>query len=470
MARGTYPDGVPEEFLIPEAVARTARRLPEVPRRSPASCGITGGTTRAAVVVDDLDGDGVLDIVDLEQRVPTRRSSVPRQGRRHVRGRRGPSRPQGASSAGSTSSATDYDNDGDIDLSRPARRLAAGRGAHPQVAAAQRRRRHLHRRDARGGPREAGFPDAGRRLVRLRQRRRPRPLRRQRVADRPDAVKARARPTPTIPRSLFRNDGDGTFTDVAAQAGVTNDRYCKGAAAGDYDDDGWIDLYVSNIGREPALPQQRRRHVHGRRAEARRDRAGRRQLRDLVLRLRQRRRPRHLRRRLRRRDRRPRGVATSGSRSTRSAPRLYRNKGDGTFEDVDADVASSGGRWRRWARTSATSTTTAGSTSTWHGLARLRRAHAERDAPERRRARTSSTSPSAGGFGHLQKGHGVAFADLDHDGDQDVFNELGGFYRGRRVLQLALREPGQREPLPHAQARGHGARTASPTARASRSS
>ena len=34
----------------------------------------------------------------------------------------------------------------------------------------------------------------------------------------------------------------------------------------------------------------------------------------------------------------------------------------------------------------------------------------------------------AGGFAHLQKGHGVAFGDLDGDGDQDLFHQLGGFY------------------------------------------
>ena len=34
----------------------------------------------------------------------------------------------------------------------------------------------------------------------------------------------------------------------------------------------------------------------------------------------------------------------------------------------------------------------------------------------------------AGGFGHLQKGHGVSFADIDNDGDQDVYVQMGGAY------------------------------------------
>ena len=47
---------------------------------------------------------------------------------------------------------------------------------------------------------------------------------------------------------LYRNKGDGTFEDVAPAAGVTNERYAKGAAWGDFDDDGRLDLYVSNFG------------------------------------------------------------------------------------------------------------------------------------------------------------------------------------------------------------------------------
>jgi len=49
--------------------------------------------------------------------------------------------------------------------------------------------------------------------------------------------------------ALFHNNHDGTFTDVAAKAGVTNDRWGFGVAIGDYDNDGWPDIYVSNYGK-----------------------------------------------------------------------------------------------------------------------------------------------------------------------------------------------------------------------------
>lgn len=49
--------------------------------------------------------------------------------------------------------------------------------------------------------------------------------------------------------ALFHNNHDGTFTDVSAKAGVTNDRWGYGCAVGDYDNDGWPDLYVTNFGK-----------------------------------------------------------------------------------------------------------------------------------------------------------------------------------------------------------------------------
>jgi enediyne biosynthesis protein E4 len=45
---------------------------------------------------------------------------------------------------------------------------------------------------------------------------------------------------------LYRNNGDGTFTDVTKKAGVADGRWSTGAAFGDYDNDGYLDLMVTN--------------------------------------------------------------------------------------------------------------------------------------------------------------------------------------------------------------------------------
>ncbi|PYY20066.1 MAG: CRTAC1 family protein [Acidobacteria bacterium] len=61
-----------------------------------------------------------------------------------------------------------------------------------------------------------------------------------------DALRGKAKG----PRAaLFHNNHDGTFTDVTESAGVANDRWGFGVAVGDYDNDGWPDLYVTNFGR-----------------------------------------------------------------------------------------------------------------------------------------------------------------------------------------------------------------------------
>jgi enediyne biosynthesis protein E4 len=48
---------------------------------------------------------------------------------------------------------------------------------------------------------------------------------------------------------LYRNNHDGTFTDVTAQAGLTASGWGQGVCVGDYDNDGWEDLYVTYYGK-----------------------------------------------------------------------------------------------------------------------------------------------------------------------------------------------------------------------------
>ncbi len=112
------------------------------------------------------------------------------------------------------------------------------------------------------------------------------------------------------PNRLYRNNGDGTFADVTEKAGVGDPRWSTGAAFADYDGDGWLDLFVANYVdvRLEALPA----FGKGKFCE----------FRGIPVQCG------------------PRGLSGSGD-------SLYRNKGDGTFEDVSkkAGVADPSGRF-----------------------------------------------------------------------------------------------------------------------------
>jgi hypothetical protein len=54
---------------------------------------------------------------------------------------------------------------------------------------------------------------------------------------------------PPLRNALYHNNRDGTFTDVTEKAGVAGGGYGMGAAVGDYNGDGWPDLYVTQYGR-----------------------------------------------------------------------------------------------------------------------------------------------------------------------------------------------------------------------------
>ena len=57
---------------------------------------------------------------------------------------------------------------------------------------------------------------------------------------------------PQLPRTssrLFRNNGDGTFTDATRQSGLINEAWGMGVSVADYDNDGYRDVFITNFGR-----------------------------------------------------------------------------------------------------------------------------------------------------------------------------------------------------------------------------
>jgi hypothetical protein len=241
---------------------------------------------------------------------------------------------------------------------------------------------------------------------------------------------------------LYRNNGDGTFTNVAEPAGVTNDRYAKGVAWGDYDDDGWLDAYVSNMGGPNRLYHNNGDGTFDDRAEPLGaagptnsfacwfwdyDNDGRLDLfvcgyqaflTDYVA-------------DLLGQPRRP-GV---------ELPRLYRNLGPEGFRDMTAEA----GLDRVYLPMGANfgDIDNDGYLDIYLSTGRPSYAFLVpnvllKNVGGRRFEDVSIRSGTA----HLQKGHGVSFADYDGDGDLDLFAELGGAVPGDRAHNALFQNPG----------------------------
>src|ERR1035437_9686772 len=61
------------------------------------------------------------------------------------------------------------------------------------------------------------------------------------------AIPSLKKESPQYYNRLYHNNGDGTYTDVTAKAGVARDGFDMGVAIGDYDNDGWPDIYVASV-------------------------------------------------------------------------------------------------------------------------------------------------------------------------------------------------------------------------------
>jgi hypothetical protein len=247
----------------------------------------------------------------------------------------------------------------------------------------------------------------------------------------------------TGPNRLYRNRGDGTFEEVAAQAGVQGkQQFCKGAVWLDYDNDGFPDLFVNYMQSGPQLFHNNRDGTFTDVTEAMGITGPRmgfacwafdfdndgwldifatcyeRTLDDLA------------------RNMLGLPIATESD-----VTRLYRNIGGKRFQDVSQETgvdkvfATMGSNFADFDNDGYLDFYLGTGEPPLHTLVPNRMF---KNVGGKRFAEITATS----GTGHLQKGHGVACGDWDRDGNVDLFVELGGATPGDRYHNALFQNPG----------------------------
>ena len=241
---------------------------------------------------------------------------------------------------------------------------------------------------------------------------------------------------------LYRNNGDGTFTNTAERAGVANTGDSLGTAWGDYDKDGYIDLHVVNYGQSNVLY---RNNGDGTFTDVTAttgmnlpvtdafvtffldvDNDA-----DLDI-----------------------FISNSGSfqafiagQIAGSAPHdadrqvLYRNNGDGTFTDVTRES----GLYHAFGAMGANfgDINSDGYLDIYLATGAPQMGRLERDALFRNNGDGTFTDATfALGLGNIGKGHGVTFGDADMDGDVDIYVSVGGAFIGDQWHNLFYQNTG----------------------------
>ena len=251
------------------------------------------------------------------------------------------------------------------------------------------------------------------------------------------------------PSELFHNQGDGTFAEKAASLGLATQGFVKGATWGDFDNDGQVDLYVSRLmGDNFLFRNQGAESIEEPRFVDVASLAGVKQPHNSF--------PTwfwdfdndgwldlfasgyHYNPEINAGD-----VAADylGLPTDAERARLFRNRGNGTFADV-----SQGHRLHKVLYTMGCNYVDLDNDG-WLDFYAGTGAPSLRSVMPNRMFRNAGGRvfqdvTASGGFGHLQKGHGVAVGDLDNDGDQDIYAVIGGAYTGDIFQNVLFENPG----------------------------
>ena len=435
MTLGEYPDQVPPQFLVPPKVFASdhdIRRFKDVATQA----GLSARGPAGGVIMEDFDNDGLLDIVCSRWGLRDQLRYFHNDGNGGFTERTKEAGLEGLV-GGLNIIQADYDNDGWRDILVLRGAWLRGAGAIPNSL--------LHNNG------DGTFSDVTEAAGLLSFH----PTQAAAWADfdgdgRLDLfIGNESDETNRHPCELYHNNGDGTFTECAAACGVALTRFVKGAVWGDYDNDGRPDLYLSCFGQPNVLLRNagpagaaagksfawKFEDVTAKAGVAEPidsfacwfwdyDNDGRLDLfvdsyswqssMDKVA-------ADYL------------GLPTAGEK-----PRLYHNNGDGTFTDVtkatrlDHIIVGMGANFGDLDND--------GWPDFYIGtgepnLGALMPNRMFRNAG----GKFFQDVTTSGGFGHVQKGHAIAFGDIDNDGDQDVYAVLGGAYEGD-VFQNALFE------------------------------
>jgi hypothetical protein len=427
MTLGRYPQDVPEEFLIPPEVFASDEEFPRFKSISK-QVGLNTFSLSGGSIVDDFDGDGYLDIVTSTWHT----KGQIRYFRNDVDGTFS-DRTQEANLAGIFGGLNliqaDYDNDGDVDV-------LVLRGAWLGVEG--RKPNSLLENDGHGRFNDVTFA-AG-----LAETNYPSHSAAWADYDNDGDLDLYVG-NEGYPSQLFRNNGDKTFIDVASEAGVDNppasaDSITKGVVWGDYDGDRLPDLYISNFGGANRLYRNQENGTFTDVAQELGitgpiqsfpvwfwdfDNDG---TLDIFVSSYE-------------RDMDHIVAAYLGMPHDAEPACLYRGDGEGGFVEVAKDqnlTACSAPMGANFGDVDGDGYLDFYLGTGWPDFDALVPNLMFRN----RGGAGFADVTTAGGFGHLQKGHGIAFADLDNDGDQDVFIEMGGAFGADGFVNALFENPG----------------------------